>query len=101
MDISRISLSVGIFTGLLQYLPKKTAILVPKSGGRKKKCKNPFPAIFKTKKKFKKIQHLREAAKKVLRGGWVKGRARPLSELLIVAASLSTGGHNMALSLRK
>ena len=43
MDISRLSLSVGIFTGLLQYFPKNRAILVQKLS--KKNCQNPFPAI--------------------------------------------------------
>ena len=46
MDIS--SLTVGIFTGLLQY----GAILVQKLGGEEN-CKNPFPAIVRLKQNEK------------------------------------------------
>ena len=54
MDISRQSLSVGIFTWLLQYFPKNRTILVQKLWGEKKLSKSVF-GYFKTKKKnFKK-----------------------------------------------
>ena len=46
MDIS--SLTVGIFTGLLQY----GAILVQKLGGEEN-CQNPFPAILRLKQNEK------------------------------------------------
>ena len=53
MYISRLSLSVGILSGLLQYFQKKKAIFVQKLGAEKN-GQNPFPAIlwFKKKKKF-------------------------------------------------
>ena len=44
MDISRKSMSMGILSGLLQYLSKNKAILVKKLGAEKK-WQNPFPAI--------------------------------------------------------
>ena len=44
MDISRQSLSVGIFSGLLQYFPINRDILVQKLE-EEKKCQNSFPAI--------------------------------------------------------
>ena len=53
MDISRESLSVGIFTWLLQYFPKNRAILVQKLWGEKR-CQNPFLAILRLKKIQKK-----------------------------------------------
>ena len=42
MDISRKSLSVGIFTWLLQYFPKNMAILVRKLGEEEKVVKIRF-----------------------------------------------------------
>ena len=48
MDISRLSLSVGIFTGLLQYLSDNPALLVQKLLGEKNVL-NPFPAILRLK----------------------------------------------------
>ena len=39
MDMSRSSLSVGIFTGFLQYFPKNRAILVQKLGEESKLSK--------------------------------------------------------------
>ena len=50
MDVSCYSLSVGIFTWLLQYFPQKEAILVRKLWGEKKLSKSVF-CYFKTKKK--------------------------------------------------
>ena len=50
MEISRQSLSVGIFTCLLQYFPKNRAIFVQKLWGEKKLSKPVF-GYFKTKKK--------------------------------------------------
>ena len=46
-----LSLSVGIFTWLLQYFPKNRAILVQKLWGEKKFSKSGF-GLFKTNKKF-------------------------------------------------
>ena len=43
------TLKVGIFTGLLQYFPRNTAILVKKNWREKKSCQNPFPAILRPK----------------------------------------------------
>ena len=43
----KLKLSVGIFTGLLQYLPKNRAILVQKLGGKTKLSKTVF-CCFKT-----------------------------------------------------
>ena len=40
MDISRQSLSVGIFTGFFQYFPPSWAILVQKLGEEKKLSKS-------------------------------------------------------------
>ena len=45
-----LSLSVGIFTWLLQYFPKNTAILVQKLGEEKKLSKSVFSAILRLKK---------------------------------------------------
>ena len=53
MDISRLSLSVGIFTWLLQYFPKNRAILIQKLWGEKKLSKFVF-GYFKTKNKIQK-----------------------------------------------
>ena len=53
MDISRESLSVDIFTWLLQYFPKNRAILVKKLLGEKS-CQNSFLAILRLKKNNKK-----------------------------------------------
>ena len=51
LEISRKSLSVGIFTWLLQYFPKNRAISVQKRWGEKKLSKSIF-SYFKTKKKI-------------------------------------------------
>jgi hypothetical protein len=51
MDISRKSLSVGIFTWLLQYFPKNSAILVQKLWGEKKLSKSVLDIL-----RLKKIQ---------------------------------------------
>ena len=39
MNISRKNLSVGIFTGLLQYFPNNRALLIQKFRGKKEKKK--------------------------------------------------------------
>ena len=49
MDISRYSLSVGIFSWFLQYFPKNRAIFGKKLWGEKS-CQNPFSAILRLKK---------------------------------------------------
>ena len=51
MEISRLNLSVGIFTCLLQYFPKNRAILVQKLWGEKNFSISIFGNL-KTKKKM-------------------------------------------------
>ena len=67
MDISRKSLSVGIFTWLLQYFPKNRAILVQKLWGEKKLSKSVFGY---SNLRQKKIQQKKVPMATKLEGGW-------------------------------
>ena len=78
MYISRLSLSVGILSGLLQYFQKKKAIFVQKLGAEKN-GQNPFPAILWFKKKRSSM-----AIKPERRGGGKALMAWPLRQDLFL-----------------
>jgi hypothetical protein len=82
MEISRQSLSVGIFTWLLQYFPKNRAVLFQKLWGEKKLSKSVFSYFKKKKKKV-------PMAIKLEGGGGKALVVWPLVDELFFAASLS------------
>ena len=83
MDISRKSLSIGIFTCLLQYFPKNRAILVQKLGKEKKLTKS-VSGYLKTKKKKVPVAIQPEG------GGGVRTNGLAIKRRTFFAASLTT-----------